>query len=121
MMATLPLESWRMRASVLGCGLRAGLFGSGQTVNGNGAGLGAAVETDAATGAALAAVTRRMHAVGAQVRRQHQALGGAGLHAQAAALTFLNINGDLATRCHVHLVAAIAAGRCNHLVRSQYS
>src|SRR6185437_9449782 len=121
MMATLPLQSWRMRASRWDCERRCWLLGSRQPVHGNGAGLRAAVEADAAAGAVLAGVTRRMHAVGTQLRRQLQALGRAGIHAQPATLALLNINRDLATRCHVHLAAAIAAGRCNHLVRSQYS
>src|SRR5689334_8423511 len=121
MMATLPLESWRMRTSGLSCGRRFWLLGSRQSVHGDGARLGAAVEADAAAGAVLAGVARRMHAVRAQLRRQLQALGRAGIYAQPAALALLNVNRDFATRCHVHLAAAIAAGRCNHLVRSQYS
>src|SRR5438045_402245 len=121
--ATLPLHSWRMRASFFGERWRRRSFPGRwlQPVDLQRARLRATVETNAAAGAAFPRVARGMYAISAQFPRQFQAFGRAGFHAQAAPLALLDINGDLAPRCHVHLVAAaIAAERCNHLVRSQY-
>src|SRR5271169_1191820 len=130
MTATLPLHSCRMFASWLGRGDdRFG--GRDEPVDDDGPGLRTAVETDAASGAVVAGITRRMHPVGTQFRGKLQAFGRAGFHAQPASFALLDINRDIAacwTR-HIsppplpHLVTAVCAacGCCNHLVFSQYS
>jgi hypothetical protein len=60
---------------------RCNLFGRcGQSIDGDRARLGAAIEADAATGAIVARIARRMHAVMAEFRREFETLGGAGLY-----------------------------------------
>src|SRR5882672_11025965 len=117
-MATLPLHSWRMAVSLLRVYQ---LETRSEPEHRDGAGFGAAVEADAASGAAFALVMRGMHAVGTQVGREFQALGRARLHTQPASFAFINIDCDVAPclRCHIHLVTGSFTGRCNHLVRSQ--
>ena len=69
-----------------------------EAVDGDGAGLGAAIETDAAASAAFAGVVRRVNAVRVQLGQKFEALGRAGLDAESAAFAFLGIDEDVATR-----------------------
>src|SRR6266568_95629 len=116
-MATLPLQSCRM-----GCSLGEGFLRRRQPEHNDGAGLGTAVETDSAAGAAVAGVMRRVNAICVQFRQEFEAFGRAGLDAESAAFALFDANQDIAPRfaCHIHLAAAITDGRCNHLVCSQY-
>src|SRR5208282_3477211 len=112
-MATFPLQSCRMGFSlnfVFCVPVDQRLRGWGEAVDGNGSGLGAAIEADAAAGAACAGVVRRVHAISVQFRQQFEALGGTGFDAQSTALAFLGIDQDVTT-CryrHTHLVATAA-------------
>src|SRR5581483_2359593 len=119
--ATFPLHSCRMTFS-LHHGNRAFRW-SDTAIHGDGAGLRTAVKTDAAPGAVLAGVMRRMHSVGAQLGQKLQALGRARFHAQPAAFTFLFANDDVTPGFsgHSYSLATSAAARFSHLVRSQYS
>jgi hypothetical protein len=54
---------------------------SRQAKNGDGSGLGAAIEADAASGAVMSGITRGMNAVMAELGRKFEALGRAGLDA----------------------------------------
>src|SRR5690242_10357132 len=98
---------------------------SGAAINGDGAGLGAAVEADAAAGTVVAGVTGRMDAVGVQVRFQFQALGWTGIDAKTASFALVEVDRYFAScrACHSHLTAAFCerSGRCSHLVFSQYA
>src|ERR1051326_370317 len=99
-MATFPLHSCRMDL-LRGCesGAR-----SLDAHHGDGAGFGAAVEADAATGAALALVLSGVDAVVVQFRAQEQHLGRTGFNAKAAAFAFVLIDSYVATcDSHVHL------------------
>src|SRR5215470_2119683 len=97
--ATLPLQSCRMFSSLP-------LARRRPPVHGDRAGLGTTVETDAAAGAVMPGVARGMHTIGAQLRRQLQALRRTAVHAQSAALALLDVNRDFPAclRCHSHLV-----------------
>src|SRR5579863_3475608 len=94
MTATFPLQSWRMFASSrnLGCSFRRGC----QPVDDDRPRLRAAVETDAASGAAVPGVVRRMHPVVAQFRSKLQALWRAGLDAKPASFALFNVDRDIA-------------------------
>src|SRR5512135_3703252 len=91
--ATLPLQSCRIRR-LLGAG-------SVQTKHRDRSRLRTAVEADAATGTGVAGVAGGMNAVGAQLRRQLQALGRAGLHAQPAPLALRYVDA-YRTACFRH-------------------
>src|SRR5208283_1411800 len=98
--ATLPLQSWRKLTSLRRQGR---LCFRLDAVHGNRARFRAAIKTDAATRAVPPGVARGMKPVGIQLRRQLQALGWTGLHAEPASLAFLDIDCDLTARwaCHV--------------------
>src|SRR5438105_6796295 len=118
--ATFPLQSWRMLASLLDRRFQR----RDLPVDLDGARLWATVEANAAARAVVAATAGRLHPVGAQFGRPLQALRRAGLHARPASFALLCADGDLPT-CfsrHVHLAVAVCAmgGRCNHFVVSQY-
>ena len=84
-------------------------FGSGrlrgryQAVDDDGSGLRAAVEADAASGAVVAGVSRRMHTVRTQFRRQFQTFGRTRLHTKPASFAFFEIDRDITAcwPCHV--------------------
>src|SRR5689334_11691859 len=97
-MATLPLHSCRMGFLRSGCKDSTRRF---YTHDGDRPGFGAAVETDAATGAALALVLSGVNAVAVQFRRQEEHLGRTGIDAEAAAFAFVLIDVNFAA-CHRH-------------------
>src|ERR1035441_3934046 len=90
--ASLPLMScFGMVVSSSG-----GLVFRGTFVYGDGAGLGAGVETKSAAVAAVADVDGGMIAVAVEPFTQPQAFQHAGIHAQAAALAFLRVDDSVA-------------------------
>src|SRR5579871_2046143 len=95
MTATLPLQSCRIFASGLHWGF-GNLGRRGEAVDSNRAGLRTAIEANAASGAIVACVTRRVHSVGTHLRSQLQALRRARLDAQPASFALLDIDGDVA-------------------------
>src|SRR5260370_38243138 len=96
--ATLPLQSCRM-----GCSLGEGFLGRRQPEHNDGAGLGTAVETDSAAGAAVAGVVCRVNAICIQFRQGFEAFGRAGLDAESAALALFDANQDLTPRISRHI------------------
>src|SRR5580765_4147632 len=105
MTATLPLQSCRMFASCLHRRRRR-FGGNCQAEDRDRPGLWTAIEADPTPGATVAAIMRRMDAVMAQFRREFQALGRAGFHAQPASLALLDINSHFTSRwarhaCHL--------------------
>src|SRR5215469_7602719 len=120
-MATLPLQSWRMAASL---GDRGRLGRRRQAEDGDRSRLGTAVEADAASAAIVSRVMRRMDTVCIQIGQQCKTLGRAGIYTQPAAFALIFIDSDVSSwlRCHNHLAAtgSFACGRCNHFVFSQY-
>ena len=75
--ATLPLQSWRMLASLGDSRFQR----SDLPVNREGARFWTTVEANAAAGAIVPTIAGRVYAVGAQFGRQLQALRRAGLYA----------------------------------------
>src|SRR3954469_4048453 len=100
-MATLPLHSCRI-SFLRDCDAGARSF---YAHDGDGAGFGAAVEANAATGAALAFVLSGMNAVAVQFRREEEHLGRTRIDAEAAAFAFVLVDANFtAGHCHNHLV-----------------
>src|SRR6516225_9634511 len=107
-MATLPLQSCRMGFS-LEVGGDGSVDGSRnfissrwlqrrrETIHGDRAGFGAAIEADAASGAVFAGVMRRMHAVGVELGPQLQTFGRTGFNTQSAAFAFFFVDEDVAS------------------------
>src|SRR3974390_270989 len=91
--ATLPLQSCRMGA----LRLNVGRLGNTKAIHGDGAGFGTNVEADAAARAIHAGVPRRMNTIGIQSRQQFEAVGRAGVHANATAFAFFLVDGDFAS------------------------
>jgi len=73
----------------------------GETIDGDGTWLRAAIETDAASGAVAAGVTRRMHTVMAQLRSKFQTFRWTGLHAQTTSLALFDVDRDVAAWRHL--------------------
>jgi hypothetical protein len=73
-----------------------------QPGHGDGAWLRAAVEADAASGAIVAGVVRRMHAVTIQLGSQLETFRRAGLDAEPATFALLYVNGHIAARWSWH-------------------
>src|SRR4051794_27331804 len=109
--ATFPLQSCRMgRLLPFARRRNSRLFGrQGVSVNRNRARLGAAVETNAAAGAFLPGVLRRVNALVTQFSSEFQAFGRARLHAQPAAFALLRIN-RYVTACFRHRLPLYSVG-----------
>src|SRR6266576_4103936 len=112
MTATLPLQSCRMFASCLHG--RSGFGWGCQAEHSDRARLRTAIKADAASGAIVAGIARRMHAVMAQFRREFQALGRAGFHAQPASLALLDIDRHFTARWarHAYHLISSLSHRC---------
>src|ERR1700751_3656670 len=109
---------------------RSGFGGRCQTEHGDRPRLGAAVETDSASGEVVAGVTRRMHAVMTEFRREFETFWRARLYTQPASFALFDIDCDLAARWARHvghlifdlyLVAAVCVACGYQFVFSQYS
>src|SRR5579864_3839934 len=74
-----------------------------QPVDDDGTRLRAAIEADAASGAVVTGITRRVHSVGTQFGREFQAFRRAGLNTEPASFALLDIDRDIAAcwACHI--------------------
>src|ERR1035438_7297428 len=104
MTATLPLQSWRMFASWLAWN-DSGFGWRGEPVDDDRAGLRTAIEADAAAGAVMSGILRRMHPVVTQFRGELQTFWRARLNTKTASFAFFYLAGDVAARwaCHIFL------------------
>src|SRR5579872_116404 len=92
-----------MFASCLRLG-RHSLWRSSQPINGDRARLRTAIEADAASGAVVPGVVRRMDAIVTQLRRKLEAFGRARLDAEPASFALLDIDCDLPARWTRHIL-----------------
>src|SRR5579864_9728267 len=107
MTATFPLQSCRMSASWLGLGDNR-LGRRGQPVDDDGSRLRAAVEADAASGAVVAGITRRVDSVGTQHRGEFQTFRRAGLNTEPASFALLDIDRDIAACWSGHSLTLVS-------------
>ena len=95
----LALHSWRINPFRLTNSL---LWWRFQSIDRDGSRFRAAIKADSAACAASSQITRRVYAITAQLRRQIQASGRTGFHAQSATFALFHADGHFSSRLARH-------------------